>query len=140
MEQDLHRLISQMEHRNNHEKYKHAKITEKVIGCAFRVQREIGGGFAEKVYQRALKIAFENDEIEFAEQLYWPIEFQNRKIAHYYFDFLIEDKVLVEIKSRDELFDKDIAQVLNYMKAKSISVGLIILFGQNRTKIKRLVM
>ena len=66
--------------------------------------------------------------------------FEGRKIGSFFVDFVVEDKVVIELKARGDIFQKDIAQILAYMKEKSIKVGIILLFGKTGVKIKRLIL
>ena len=121
---------------------KHKDITEKIIGASFEVHKFLGNGFQEVIYQRAL--AWElgqaglycSREIEqeiFYKQLQEPIGTRRA-------DFVVEGKVLVELKAIIELEDVHLAQVLNYLKAYKLEVGLLINFGSKSLTFKRLVL
>lgn len=123
-------------------KLKHADITEKIIDAAFEVHKFLGNGFQEVIYQSSLAwemsevyLTF-NREIEqdiFYKELREPIRTRRA-------DFVIEDKVLVEIKAVKELEDVHLAQVLNYLKAYRLDVALRINFGSKSMQFKRLVL
>jgi len=121
---------------------KHKDITEKIIGAAFEVHKFLGNGFQEVIYQRALAYEMSqfnlsyNREIEqdiFYKELQEPIGIRRA-------DFVVEGKVLVELKAIKELEDVHLAQVLNYLKAYRLEVALLINFGSKSLTFKRLVL
>jgi GxxExxY protein len=117
-------------------------ITEKIIGSAFHVHSFLGNGFQEVIYQRALALEMKCTGLNFARELEIPIYYKEHPepIGTRRADFLVEDKVLVELKAISELNDINMAQMLNYLKAYKIEVGLLINFGEKRLNFKRLVM
>jgi len=121
---------------------KYKDITEKIIGASFEVHKFLGNGFQEVIYQRALAWELSqfglyfNREIEqeiFYKELVEPIGTRRA-------DFVVEGKVLVELKALKELEDVHLAQVLNYLKAYKLEVGLLINFGSKSLTFKRLVL
>ena len=121
---------------------KYKEITERIIGSAFQVHSFLGNGFQEVIYQRALALEMNCAKLHFARELEIPIYYKDfpEPIGTRRADFLVEDKVLVELKAISELNDINIAQMLNYLKAYKIEVGLLINFGEKRLNFKRLVM
>jgi len=124
---------------NENDKYPEAELTYKLIGFAYDVYNLIGAGFPEKAYQSAYEKELQDQNIKFKRELYCNLMYKNSKVGRFFIDFLIEEKVVLEIKARGEIFDKDVAQTLAYMKMKNIRVGLIILFGEKGVKTKRLI-
>lgn len=121
------------------ESYKHEEITKDIIGCAMRVHSEIGNGFQEVIYQRCLAIEFTDGGLEFLREKEMPLFYKNHEVGSRRVDFLVERKVLVEIKAVTELNDIHLAQVLNYLKAYNLEVALLINFGTPSLQFKRLV-
>ena len=117
-------------------------ITEKIIGASFEVHSFLGNGFQEKIYQRALAWEFEQRELDFARELSMDIYYKSIKdpIGRRRVDFLVENKIVVEIKAVTEMNDIHLAQVLNYLKVYKLEVGLLINFGEKSMKFKRLVL
>ena len=120
--------------------YKHKDITEKIIGCGMKVHTTLGNGFQEVIYQRALAIEFNKAGLNFARELEMPIHYDNQQIGTRRVDFLVEDKVLVELKAITKLEDVHWAQIINYLKAYKLEVGLLLNFGTKRLQFKRFVL
>ena len=114
-------------------------ITEKIIGAAFKVFNTLGQGLPEKIYQSALEYELKDLGIKFHRELYCDIKYENHRVGSFRLDFLVENKVAVEIKARDEIHKKDISQLLTYLKVKLIKVGLLIVFTCSGVKFKRFV-
>ena len=117
-------------------------ITEKIIGASFDVHGFLGNGFQEVIYQRALVYEFNQRQLSFAREIEQQIFYKDlpEPIGTRRADFVVEGKVLVEIKAVIELEDVHLAQVLNYLKAYKLEVGLLINFGSKSMKFKRLVL
>lgn len=121
---------------------KHGDLTEKILGCAFEVHKFLGNGFQEVIYQRALEIEFLSARINYAREVEHPIYYKNNKveIGTRRADFVVEGKVLVELKAIIQLEDVHMAQTLNYLRAYKFDVGLLINFGSKSMTFKRVVL
>jgi GxxExxY protein len=113
-------------------------LTYQIIGCAMKVHTAIGCGFQEVIYQRALAIEMKKAALTFAREIEMPIYYDEKQIGTRRADFLVENKVLVEIKAVSELLDVHLAQGLNYLAAYQIDKGLLINFGARSLEVKRL--
>jgi len=120
--------------------YKYKDITEKIIGCGMKVHNTLGNGFQEVIYQRALAIEFNKAGLNFARELEIPIYYDDTEIGTRRIDFLVEEKVLVELKAITKLEDVHWAQIINYLKAYKLEVGLLLNFGTKRLEFKRFVL
>ncbi|TSC93587.1 MAG: hypothetical protein Athens101428_628 [Candidatus Berkelbacteria bacterium Athens1014_28] len=120
-------------------KYPHSKITEKIINLTFKVFNELGYGLAEKIYQRALAIELENSKIIFKRECYGAISYNGSTIGKYFLDFLIDGKVAVELKVRNEIYKSHVSQLLNYLKSRNLQIGLLLVISKDGVKIKRLI-
>ncbi len=101
-----------------------------IIGAAIEVHRELGEGFLEAVYQEALELELECRHIPFAAQKPLPIYYKGRRLKkEYVADLVCYDQVIVELKALDRLSTKEESQILNYLKATGLRVGLLINFG-----------
>lgn len=108
---------------------KHSELTEKVIKIFYDVYNALGYGFLEKVYENALLVEFSRSGISAVAQHPINVYYNNAVIGEYFADILIENKVIVEIKAVKALADEHEAQLLNYLKATDIEVGLLLNFG-----------
>lgn len=116
------------------------ELTDRVLKAAYTVHRELGCGFLEKVYQEALAIQLEEMGIRFEREQHLPISYHGHQLAcDYIADFIIDDTVILELKALSALESVHEAQILNYLKATGIKVGLLLNFGTPRLQIKRIV-
>lgn len=124
------------------EQYKHGELTHKIIGCAMQVHSFLGNGFQELIYQRALALEFSKAGLSFIRELEMPIYYKEylEPIGTRRVDFLVEEKVLVELKAVGQLEDVHLVQVLNYIKAYKLEIGLLINFGERSLNFKRLIL
>jgi len=121
---------------------KYKDITEKIIGASFEVHKFLGNGFQEVIYQRALAWELSRAGLEYVREIEQEIFYKELQepIGTRRADFVVEGKVLVELKAIIELEDVHLAQVLNYLKAYRLEVGLLINFGSKSLTFKRLVL
>src|SRR6185295_368282 len=121
---------------------KYKDITEKIIGASFEVHKFLGNGFQELIYQRALSWELALAGLSFAREIEQSIYYKELQepIGTRRADFIVEGKVLVEIKAIIELQDVHLAQILNYLKAYRLEVGLLINFGSKSLTFKRLIL
>jgi len=121
---------------------KYKDITQKIIGASFDVHGFLGNGFQEVIYQRALAWEFGQKGLDYAREIEQSIYYKNlpEPIGTRRADFVVENKILVEIKAVIQLQDVHLAQVLNYLKAYKLEVGLLINFGSKSLTFKRLVL
>ncbi|HEU5054605.1 MAG TPA: GxxExxY protein [Hanamia sp.] len=119
------------------EKYKHSDITGKIIGCAMKVHSTLGNGFQEVIYQRCLAIEMERQGLGFARELEMTIHYEGIEVGTRRVDFLVEDKIMVELKALSILEDVHLAQALNYLEAYKLETGLLINFGARSLEFKR---
>jgi GxxExxY protein len=121
------------------EHYKYSDLTEKIIGCSMRVHNTLGNGFQEVIYQRALAIELKKLNIDFDRELEMPIIYDGISIGTRRVDFLVEEKVSVELKAVTKLENVHLAQAINYLEAYNLEVGLLINFGNTSLEFKRLI-
>lgn len=113
-------------------------LTYKIIGCAMKVHSTLGNGFQEIIYQRALSIEMEKQGLRFDRELEMPLFYDGFYIGSRRVDFLVENKVMVELKALIKLEDVHLAQGLNYLVAYKVDLGLLLNFGAQSLEIKRL--
>lgn len=113
------------------------ELTHKIIGCAMEVHKQLGNGFQEVVYQRALSIELNMQGVEHIREQEMPLYYKGYDIGTRRVDFFIEGKVMVEIKAIEKLEDVHKAQAINYCEAYNIADGLLINFGGKSLDFKR---
>jgi GxxExxY protein len=115
------------------------EISEKVIGCAFRVHNILGCGFLERVYENALVIELRKAGLKIIQQAPIKVHYESKTVGDYIADILVEDKVIIEIKAVKHIDEIHEAQLINYLKATRLKLGLVLNFGRPKLEIKRLV-
>ena len=111
------------------EDIKYKELTDKIIKIFYRVYNKLGYGFLEKVYENAMMIEFKREGIPAVSQSAIKVFYEDEIIGEYFADLLVDDKVIVEIKASKNLVVENEAQLLNYLKASDIEVGLLLNFG-----------
>ena len=117
---------------------KYKELTEKIIKIFYRVYNNLGYGFLEKVYENAMMIEFEKEDILAVSQFSIKVFYGDKIVGEYFTDILVDDKVIVEIKAARKLALENEAQLMNYLKATDKEVGLLLNFGP-KPEIKRKV-
>jgi GxxExxY protein len=117
----------------------HSEITQKIIGCAIKVHNTLGAGFQEVIYQRSLAIEMKKQQLLFKRELEIKIYYDNIEVGTRRVDFLVDNKVIIELKALSALDDIHLAQTLNYLEASKLEVGLLINFGTTKLQFKRLI-
>ena len=119
--------------------YKYSDLTGKIIGAAMQVHSTLGNGFQEVIYQRALAIEFDKRVISFQRELEMPIFYDGQQIGTRRVDFLVERKVMVELKALTKLEEVHFAQTINYLEAYRLEIGLLINFGAKSLEFRRFI-
>jgi len=114
-------------------------LSYKIIGIAMEVHRELGPGFLEKVYENALMVLFEDNNINVKQQEKIKIKFRNKIIGDYIADIIVEDLIILELKSSKSINPIYKAQLSNYLKATNKKVGIILNFGKRSLEVERVV-
>lgn len=123
----------------NENKYLYSDLTDKIIKIAIDVHKNLGPGFVEKIYQRALYLEFKNQRLKFEREKKIVVEYKKVNLGYETVDFGVEDKVLIEIKATNEINEIHKAQAISYLKASGYKIGLILNFAGPTLEIKRLV-
>ena len=116
---------------------KHQEITKTIIGSAFEVINELGAGFLESVYEKALLLALRQAGLAAAAQHPVRVMFRNKCVGDFYADILVEGKVIIELKAVKAIAPEHQAQIINYLNATGFEVGLLINFGAPKLEYKR---
>ena len=122
--------------------YPHQQLTEKIIGCAIRVHRELGPGYYECIYENALKHDMAKACLSIDQQKYFPVYYDGVVVGRHRVDLIVEGAVVLELKATDGIPPKAQAQMISTLKAAQLEVGLIINFNERVLKdgIKRVVL
>jgi len=115
------------------------ELSYKIIGCAFDVYNSLGGGHHEKYYQRALAEAFTREKLKFQQQISLPLKYKEKIVGRNFLDFLVENKIVVEIKKGNRFSKRHIDQVIEYLKASNLKLAILINFGTQGVTFKRIV-
>ena len=115
----------------------HEDLTKKIIGCAMTVHSTLGNGFQEVIYQRALAIEMQREQLSFAREMEMPIFYRDVQIGTRRVDFFVEENIMVELKAVIHLEDVHLAQAMNYLEAYRMQIGLLINFGSKSLQFKR---
>ncbi len=110
-----------------------------ITGCAFQVHNELGYGHLEKVYQKAMRIEMKKTGLQFVEQPDWPINYDYTEIGSNRPDFVVEEKIVLDLKRSGRITPKDFDQMKRYLRAKNYKLGLLIHFGIEGVIIKRVL-
>jgi GxxExxY protein len=114
------------------------EITKKILGACFEVIKELGSGFLESVYEKALLIALREKGLKAVSQAPIAVIFRNQIVGEFFADILVEDQVIIELKVAKSLMPEHLAQVINYLRATGLETGLLINFGNQKLEYRRL--
>jgi GxxExxY protein len=115
------------------------ELSYRIIGCAFEVFNSIGGGHKESVYQNAMAIALKEAGLKFTKEQYYPVKYNNIIVGKNFFDFYIENKIVVELKSASHFSKANYDRVLNYLNVSKMKLALLLSFGAQEVRGKRIV-
>jgi len=116
------------------------ELSYRIVGLAMDVHNELGYGFLEKVYENALLILLNEKGINAKQQKSVAVYFHGKEVGKYTTDIVVEDKIILELKSTESIADAHRAQALNYLKATGMRLAIIINFGKKRLEYERLVL
>lgn len=123
------------------EKIIYKEESYKIIGICMDIHRELGHGFLEIVYKDALEFEFRKANIDFAREVEYLVNYKDIILPHKFFaDFVVYDKIILEVKDVSGIADEHIAQTLNYLKVSGNKLGLLVNFGESSLKYKRIVL
>ena len=120
-------------------KYYKSDITGRIIKCAQKVHKILGNGFQEVIYQRALEIEFATEGLSFEREKEMNIMYEEILIGTRRVDFLVDGDIMVELKALTRLEDVNVAQLINYIEAYKVTIGLLINFGSKSLELKRYI-
>ncbi|MBI2039567.1 GxxExxY protein [Candidatus Microgenomates bacterium] len=119
--------------------YPDSDLTDKIIGSAIEVHKKLGPGYPEKIYQRALAEEFRRRSIPFTREETFRVIYEGKDIGYEVMDFRVYKKIVVELKAVREIMDLHAKQLVGYLKAAKLQLGLILNFGKSKLEIKRVI-
>ncbi len=122
------------------QKILYRELSDLIIKIAIEVQKELGTGFLEKVYENAMEIRFKEKEVLYEKQKKIEVYYHNQLIGEFFADMVAENKIILELKAVETLHPNHYAQLLNYLKASKYEIGYVINFGKIPLQFKRLVL
>jgi GxxExxY protein len=123
----------------NKVKLLHPELSYKIVGCAFDVQNNIGGNQSEKTYQEAMATALTEKEISFKREVYCPVTYKGKVVGKNFIDFVVENKIAVEIKRTGRYSSQYIKQLFRYLDASEIDLIILIHFHDDKVRFERIV-
>lgn len=119
--------------------YIYSELTNKIIGAAIEVHKNLGPGYPEKIYQRALAEEFRKQKIPFTREETFKVFYGDKDVGYEVIDFRVYDKIVVELKATREILDIHAKQLVSYLKATKLKLGLVLNFGKSKLEIKRVI-
>jgi GxxExxY protein len=116
---------------------KHEEITHKIIGCAFKVHNTLGFGFLESIYKKAMVVEFTRLGLTYEVEKPLKVHYDEKIVGDFYIDLLVENEIIVELKSVQGIAKEHEVQLVNYLNGMKIDLGLLINFGPTGVAVKR---
>ena len=114
-------------------------LSYRIVGIAYKIYNDLGYGYQEKYYQKAFAIEFTKQKIIYKREDCIKLEYGGEKIGKYFIDFIIENRIVVELKIGSKFYQRDIKQLLSYMESKKLKLGILILISPSGIKYKRVI-
>ena len=114
-------------------------LSNKLIGIAIEIHKQLGPGFTEKIYEKALEYELKENKVKFENQKVINVKYKDKLLGEQRIDFNVEDKIILELKAVSEINEIHMAQILSYLKSTDIRLGLILNFAKTKLEIKRIV-
>lgn len=115
------------------------ELSYKIVGVLYDVHNKIGGGHKEKYIQKAIELLLKKNHLEYQKELLCPLIFEGRTIGKYFLDFLVDNKIILEIKSGERFSKESIDQVFSYLKANSLKLGILAQFTKEKVRFRRIL-
>lgn len=115
------------------------ELSYKIVGILFDVHSKLGGKYQEKYYQRAVEVALKQEGLSYEKEIMVDLSFKEKKIGEYFLDFLLEDKIILELKATSRFNRNDFRQVMAYLRAKKLKLGILANFRGDKLVYKRIL-
>ncbi len=123
----------------NDEKIVFKELSYDIVGLAMEVHKKLGYGFLEKIYENAMMVLLEREKISARQQVAIPVYFEEKVIGDYFADIVVDNKIILEIKAATSITNTHHAQLLNYLTATKMQLGIILNFGKKKLEYDRFV-
>ncbi len=117
----------------------HPELSYKTMGIIFKVYNDLGYGYQEKYYQRAAALEFDKEKIRYIREKEVKLKYNDKNIGKYFLDFIVNDRIVLELKIANYFHSRDIKQILGYLKATGLQLGILIIFTSKGIKYKRII-
>lgn len=117
----------------------HKELSYKIIGIIFNVFNKLGYGYQEKYYQRAISLELENENLNYIREKEFKLKYEDKTIGKYFLDFIIENKIVLELKVANSFYAQDVKQILGYLKATGLQLGILVIITPEGVKYKRII-
>jgi GxxExxY protein len=117
----------------------HKQLSYKLIGILYDIYNNLGAGYQEKYYQKAIKLVLDNEKIPYLEQVRADLDIRGINIGRYYIDFVVDHKIVLEIKNSTNFSRRDIRQVIGYLRKSGLDLGILVTFAPGGLKFKRVL-
>lgn len=112
-----------------------------VVGLCMNIHNELGKGFSEAIYQDALEIELKDNGVPYQKEHKYPVLYKGKTLRHYYYaDFVVDNKIILELKAVEKITQSHIKQTLNYLAVSKLKLGLIVNFGEDSLNYRRVVL
>jgi len=115
------------------------ELSYEIVGLAFEVYNNLGYGYREKLYHRGFAEELINKKFNFKREVPITLKYKDKIIGKYFIDFIVENKVVIEFKVANDFYTKDIKQLISYLKATGLKLGILIIFTKDGVKYRRIV-
>lgn len=115
------------------------ELSYKVVGILYDVYNQLGSSYQEKYYQRAVEKALQDEGISFQREKFVPLEFKDKRIGKHFVDFVIEDKIVLELKKTNKILLKDVKQVLMYLRSTGLPLGIVVAITRDKLVYRRVL-
>jgi len=124
----------------NKEKIIYKDLSYRIVGLAIEVHNKLGPGFLEKVYENAMMVLFQRDGVSAKQQASVKVYFEGQEVGDYYADIIVENKIILELKTAEQITEVHKAQILNYLRATGLKLGMILNFAKPGLEYARVVL
>ncbi len=124
----------------NTDQHRLENTTFKINGCAMNVLNSVGHGFHEKIYENAMVIALDKAGLKFSQQKHFDICYEGVNVGTFVPDIVVEDEIIIELKTIDQISNNEKGQVLNYLRASGLKLGIILNFKNSKLEWQRVIL